>query len=298
MLIPEIDLSQINKIQIDQYNRINAVFVIDKPIGLGSHDVVDQVRHILRTRHVGHAGALDPFASGMLLILVGKYTKYTDAFIAMDKSYAANILLGIKTLTQDSEGNILEQKDVTLTELPEQKKLEEMLSAKFQPGYLQFVPLFSSVKIAGQKLRVLARKAKAIKYLAPGKVELEMPGSNNTTEIISVNLPAKEIKISELQLKSIKTLDQVIIANEKVTGQFVDLELNVSCSKGTYIRQLAEDVGLTMGLPAYLQELRRTRVGDFKEELLCSISDIEAQALAANILPKEDKRLLPKLQDK
>jgi len=267
MIIPEIPSTIINKIFLDQYKQVSGVFLIDKPVGLGSHDIVIQARKALRTKRVGHAGALDPFATGMLIILVGKFTKYSEALTNLDKSYKAGVLLGKKTTTQDPEGEALAEQAVKVEDLPSLKEIETKLQKKFMPGYLQYVPLFSSVKLDGEKLRVLARKAKSVKFVKPGLVELELPTKNGEFENFKLELPAKNVDLKVLDTLEIKQTEDKAV-----------LTIEVSCSKGTYIRQLAEDIGIELNIPASLISLRRTRIGEFLDNNLISVADLKTLA--------------------
>lgn len=283
MLIPEINLANINKIERDLYGRVSAVLLINKPVGITSHDVVDGVRRALQTRRVGHAGALDPFADGLLIVLVGKYTQYTEALIAQDKSYFAEVVFGLQTTTQDPEGDIIDQKPVEISDLPELPILQEQLQKAFMPKYEQSVPLFSSVKLKGEKLRVLARSAQEFEYLPDGKMKLNFAnpfkydGTVATSHIIT--LPRKEVKISALELASLEAETETKIVGQPIAGKFVSLKLSVSCSKGTYIRQLAEDIGQQLELPAFLTNLRRTSIASFSLAQAVSIEEVAALPL-------------------
>ncbi len=290
MLIPEISESIINQLQTDFYKRVDGFFVINKPAGVTSHDIVDDVRKILRTRKVGHAGALDPFATGVLIVLVGKYTRYTEALIAEDKSYLAEVVLGKSTTTQDPEG------EVTLVANDEQLKnfwdlgldehsITEVLKKNFEPGYAQLVPLFSSVKIGGMKLRVLARKAKQVERLSAGKYKLQLHDANGSLEEVLVDLPSREVRISDLDCS------QVSKWTDEHGMVFPQLKVAVSCSKGTYIRQFAEDIGDLYSLPAFLTGLQRTSVGRYKLSAAITIAQLYDYAKSEKLHKTEDEPL-------
>jgi tRNA pseudouridine55 synthase len=287
MLIPEIAEQIINKIGLDAYNRVSAVLLIDKPAGVTSHDIVDDVRKVLRTRKVGHAGALDPFASGLLVVLVGKYTRYTEALIQQDKSYLAEVTLGLSTTTQDPEGTVVQQSDTFLSDLPDSVELTKTLQAKFMPGYDQQVPLYSSVKVSGHKLRSLARSATSIEKLESGNLLIKLPGKNGAVEEFELELPIKNIKISKLECKEIAEVQGIKLDSKEVTGHFVSAKIEVACSKGTYIRQLAEDIGNVLGRPAFLSGLSRTRVGAFFLENALSVEQLYNQSKEIGIQTKE-----------
>ena len=203
------------------------LLLIDKPAGITSHDVVDRIRRIYKTRRVGHAGTLDPFATGLLIVGVNKATKQLTALVGLDKTYVATARLGATSTTQDPEGTITETEGASAKQ-PTREQIEEALNA-FRGGYLQTAPIFSAKKVNGQKLYELARKG----------------------EGADVVLPQKQVTISELTV-----LDYA----------WPTLTLQVSCSSGTYIRALAQDIGLKLGCGAYLTALRRTRIGAYSIE--------------------------------
>ena len=207
------------------------LLLIDKPAGITSHDVVDRIRRIYKTRRVGHAGTLDPFATGLLIVGINKATKQLTALVGLDKTYIATARLGATSTTQDPEGTITETEGTSegaSKEPPTKEQVEEALET-FRGGYLQTAPIYSAKKVNGQKLYELARKG----------------------EGADVVLPQKQVTISELTI-----LDYA----------WPTLTLQVSCSSGTYIRALAQDIGLKLGCGAYLTALRRTRIGAYSIE--------------------------------
>jgi tRNA pseudouridine55 synthase len=290
MLIPEIDSDLVNKIFVDAYKRVSGVFLIDKPVGVTSHDVVDDVRKVLRTRKVGHAGALDPFASGVLIILVGKYTKYTEALINLDKTYVADVVLGVSTTTQDPEGEVINSKDVNAKDeekLLDQEMMDSLLKEKFQPRYEQLVPIYSSVKLDGQKLRKLARAAEKVEKLERGKVKLHYKSGDEQI----IDLPTREVKIAELELHSTELLDRVQLDKSSLSGKFINYKIEVTCSKGTYIRQLAEDIGYQFDYPSFLSDLSRTAISKFSLQNAILVDDLYVQAKSLGILRVDKSEL-------
>jgi len=264
---------EINKIEIDEFGKPNGVLILDKPVGITSHDLVDETRKKYKTRKVGHAGTLDPFASGKMIVLIGKATKLSDSFLGLDKEYIADIVLGVSTKTGDVEGEIKETKEV---KIDKEKLLNEINN--FPKEYLQYVPIYSSVKIKGNKLRELARKSdrfevientestevskKTIKFYKDEKVLFES------------SLPAKVVKLYEFELVSFEekelsfyknslSLKLIDLLNEKGITKLPVAQVRVKCSKGTYIRQLAEDLGVSLSIPACLFALRRTKIGNY-----------------------------------
>lgn len=194
------------------------ILLVDKPQGITSHDVVDSVRRLYRTRRVGHAGTLDPMATGLLIILVGKATKASDQLMAQDKEYLGEATLGIVTDTQDAEGETLETHPVpVITEAQVRAALTSMLGNQFQ-----IPPMHSAKKIGGKKLYELARQG------------VEIP-----REPRAINLTAFEL----------------------ISWESPRINFRVRCTKGTYVRTLALDLGRKLGPGAHLSMLRRTRSG-------------------------------------
>lgn len=194
------------------------VLLVDKPQGITSHDVVDCVRRLYRTRRVGHAGTLDPMATGLLILLVGPATKASDQLMAQDKEYLGEATLGVVTDTQDAEGRTLETNAVPeITEARVRAALAAMLGDQ-----LQVPPMHSAKKIGGRKLYELARKG------------------------VEVVREPRAISLAEFTL----------LAWESPRIRFL-----VRCTKGTYVRTLAFDLGRRLGPGAHLSMLRRTRSG-------------------------------------
>lgn len=204
-------------------NRYNGIVLIDKPSGVTSHDVVQNVRYMLQQREVGHTGTLDPLATGLLVLCLGKATKVAQFICGMDKSYAADIRLGIRSTTYDAEGVT---DDVARGEVPEftPAQLQNTLTG-FVGIQLQKVPAHSAVRVNGQHLYELARQGETVEQ------------------------PIREVEIGSIQMTGYES---------------PMLHIVVQCSKGTYIRTLAHEIGERLGCGAYLAGLRRTTVGPFK----------------------------------
>jgi tRNA pseudouridine55 synthase len=202
---------------------LEGVLLIDKPEGMTSHDVVDRVRHKLKMKRVGHAGTLDPNATGLLIILVGKATKLSQFLMGLDKTYEGVITLGVETTTQDAEGEVLSERPVP--ELSEEQVREAMKG--FEGDQYQTPPMFSAKKVEGVPLYKLARKGKTI-----------------------------EREPRFIHVASFK-LDR---------WESPDIEFTLACSKGTYVRTIANDLGEKLGCGGYLKELRRTDIERFRIE--------------------------------
>lgn len=211
---------------------MDGIIIVDKPKGYTSHDVVNVVKKTLNTSKVGHTGTLDPNATGVLPVLVGKATKISKYLIEHDKTYIAELALGEKSSTGDIEGEIIERKEVpNVTE----EQIKEVLQ-KFLGKQMQTPPIYSSIKINGKK---------AYEYARSGQ---------------TIEIPAREIEIMEISLLNFE--DNIIT-------------FKVSCSKGTYIRVLCEDIATKLGTVGLMQNLRRTRVDKFDIKDACALGNLD-----------------------
>lgn len=208
---------------------------VDKPLGMTSHDVVNQVRRVVGTKKVGHAGTLDPFATGLLILGINKATRLLGFLLGLDKSYRASMRLGVTTDTDDHTGSITAQTATSnLTETEIRQAFATHVGAR-----LQVPSTFSAKKIKGVKAYELARSG------------------------INVSLEAKEVQISSLRIQSIQTQLDV-----------VDVEFEVRCSSGSYIRAIARDIGNELGVGGHLTQLERTTIGDFSLAQATSLNDL------------------------
>lgn len=199
---------------------LNGIVVVNKPSGITSHDVVDRVRRKFKMRRIGHAGTLDPLATGVLVVLVGKGTKLFDQFVGFDKGYRATLILGKKTTSADIQGELVEEKvwgDIT------EQQVCDMFETFLGEGE-QIPPMVSAVKVGGERLYKLARQG------------------------IEVKRDARPIRIDKIELL-------------RFEPPYVEFLLE--CSKGTYVRQFAEDVGDKLGCGACISQIERTKVGSF-----------------------------------
>jgi len=208
--------------------------LVDKPTGWTSHDVVNKIRRIFTVKRVGHAGTLDPLATGLLILLIGReYTKMQDQFLKQDKTYLCALQLGMTTDSFDSTGKILEQADWEKVVAVQDKDIVTTMQS-FQGEYLQTVPAFSAVKRDGQKLYTLARSG-----------ELQH---------MQLELPQRLV-----QIQSIANIE--IMRNLEKKQMTVSFE--VACGSGTYIRSLVQDIGIKIQVGATLIALRRTKIGTY-----------------------------------
>ena len=232
--------------------RLDGVLLLDKPVGLGSNTVLQSVKRMFGAAKAGHAGTLDPLASGLLVILFGEATKLSQLPLEADKEYLALVQLGVTTTTGDAEGEVLERNTCEVT----QDAIEPVLS-RFRGDLEQVPPMFSALKQAGRPLYALAREGR------------EVPRA------------ARRIRVH--------ALEHLGLTDDR-------LELRIRCSKGTYIRTLAEDIGQALGCGAHLAALRRTASGSFHIEQSATLDQLEKGSPAerdAKLLPVE--RLLGEL---
>ena len=204
---------------------MNGVIIVDKEKGKTSFDEIRDIRKKYNIKKVGHAGTLDPMATGVLIILVGETTKLSDYLMNHDKEYIATLKLGKKTDTGDSEGKIIEEKEIPNLS---KENVQNVLNT-FIGKSKQIPPMYSAIKVNGKKLYEFAREGKEIER--------------------------QERKIEIYFLEIIKLIED----NKKIA----EIEFKVNCSKGTYIRTLCEDIAEKLGTCGYMKELRRTRVGRF-----------------------------------
>ena len=214
---------------------MDGIILIDKPKGVTSHDIVYKVKKLLNEK-VGHTGTLDPNATGVLPLLVGRGTKLSKYLINHDKTYIVTLKLGEKTDTADSEGKVIEKKEVSKEVFSKEKLLQTF--SNFTGKILQTPPIYSAIKVNGKKLYEYARKGQEI-----------------------------EIKPREIEIYKISLIEINQIANT--------IEFEASCSKGTYIRSLCEDIAKELNTVGYMKELRRVQVGEFLIKDSITVEDLQ-----------------------
>ena len=211
---------------------MNGIVIVDKPEGWTSNDVVSKLKGVLHTRRVGHGGTLDPMATGVLPVFVGRATRAVEFFEHAEKTYETVLRLGITTDTEDITGTVLTQRDVSVTE-----EMVEAVLSQFRGDILQVPPMYSALKVNGQKLYDLARKGK------------------------EVERQPRPITIHELTLLGME-------AN--------GVRLRVRCSKGTYIRTLCKDIGEALGCGGCMAQLRRVQAGEYTAEKAVPLAELIA----------------------
>lgn len=223
---------------------LNGVLMLDKAPAASSNAALQQAKRLYQAAKAGHAGTLDPLATGLLPILFGEATKFSSDLLEADKSYAAEIRLGVSTTTADAEGEVIAERAVSVT-------LDELAAAllHFSGSILQTPPLYSALKHAGKPLYAYARAG------------------------IQIEREPRRVTIHALNLQWFE-------------GEW--LALSVTCSKGTYIRSIAHDLGEMLGCGAHLAALRRTAVGRFGLDCAHTLASLEAMPAA-----ERDECLLP-----
>jgi tRNA pseudouridine55 synthase len=198
---------------------LQGILLVNKPQGITSFSLIRSLRRLTGIKKIGHAGTLDPFATGVMIILIGRdYTRLSDKLLLQEKEYLATVSLGVTTDTYDCDGKVVARSK----KIPTQDEVDQAIS-RFQGEIEQIPPMYSAKKIRGKRLYELARKGETVER-SPAKVNLQ-------TEILSYSYPS--------------------------------IKLQVSCSKGTYIRSIAHEVGQLLGCGAHLSKLNRTRSGAF-----------------------------------
>ena len=214
----------------------NGILLIDKPVGMTSFGVVARVRRVLSQQQakkvkVGHTGTLDPFATGLLILVIGKECKNAGNYSKLDKVYEATIRLGKNSTTGDPEGEIIDISDIII---PTQEEIELILS-NFRGEIIQQPPIYSAIKIGGQRAYKLAREGKTIE------------------------MPERQVTIHNLEI---------------IDYKYPELKVKAHVSSGTYIRTLAEDIGRTLKTGAYCIQLRRISIAKWGVEQAKQLSDM------------------------
>lgn len=223
---------------------VDGALLLDKPVGLSSNAALQSVKRLFGARKAGHAGTLDPLASGLLLLLFGEATKFAGPLLDAEKEYLAMLKLGETTATGDAEGQVLQRKDVEVSVAQVSAALRG-----FRGSIEQLPPMHSALKRGGVPLYRLARQG------------------------VEVERAPRRVEIAELEMLRFEP---------------PRLELRVRCSKGTYIRTLAEDIGAALGTGAHLGALRRTASGRFRLEDaigLPALQELSPQARGERLLP-------------
>lgn len=216
------------------------IVLVDKPSGITSFDVIRQLRRKTGIKKVGHAGTLDPLASGLMILLIGRATKQADRFLKLDKSYRATIQLGATSDTGDAEGSITKVDD----RQPEIMEVKKVL-AGFKGEITQIPPQYSAIKIGGVAAYKRARQGE------------------------SVNMPSRQVTIHSLDLDEYS---------------YPSLMITTSVSSGTYIRTLAEDIGVKLGTGGHITALRRLTIGEYGIDQALSLKELDRELLNSHLM--------------
>lgn len=229
---------------------ITGVLNVDKPAGMTSHDVVARVRRLSRQKRVGHAGTLDPDATGVLVVCLGHATRLADLLAEQGKRYRATLALGCTTTTEDASGDVIERRDAS----PVTEDALRRAIARFVGDIQQVPPMVSAVHHQGKRLYELARKG------------------------VAVERAARQIRIDSIDLLEFRP------------GPAASAELDVVCGKGAYIRTLCADIGAALGSGGHMEALRRTRVGQFETDSASSVTleALEADGVEAHVISAAD----------
>ena len=217
------------------------ILLFDKPLTWTSFDVVNKIRGCIKVKKVGHAGTLDPLATGLLLLCTGKMTKKIDLIQATEKEYLVNLVLGKTTPSYDLESEF--NSETSVDHLSKEIVMQVILS--FQGVQQQFPPMFSAIKVNGERLYSLARQGKEI-----------------------------ELQSREVEIKSIS----------EIKINLPDVQFLMTCTKGTYVRSLVSDIGKKLGVGAYMSALRRTKVGEYSVEKAYQIPEFVDHIKSLNVI--------------
>lgn len=231
-----------------QRRPVHGVLLLDKPIGLSSNDALQKAKWLLRAEKAGHTGTLDPLATGVLPLCFGAATKFSQLHLDADKTYETTVRLGVKTITADAEGEVISERPVTCTV----GQVVEVLD-RFMGPIAQVPPMYSALKKDGKALYEYAR-------------------AGETVEREARHVVIHDLELLEMQLE----------------GDAPFLRLRVTCSKGTYIRTLGEDIAEALGCGGHLSALRRVATGPFDESDCVTLEDLTAMDE-----PQREARLMP-----
>lgn len=215
---------------------MNGILLIDKPKGITSRDVINQICKTLNTKKVGHTGTLDPLATGVMVVCIGKYTKLVEILTNYNKTYEAEIILGTLTDTLDITGNVIKEENVHI----EKERIINTLK-NFECEYEQEVPIYSAVRIDGKRLYEYARSS------------------------IDIKLPKRKVKICSIEL----------ISDIKYENNKTVFKIRCDVSKGTYIRSLINDIALSLNTIGIMNELRRIKQGNFVINDCYNLDDVK-----------------------
>lgn len=215
---------------------VSGILLLDKPAGMSSNQALQRAKRLFAAAKAGHTGSLDPLATGVLPLCFGEATKFSQYLLDADKVYESCFCLGVATDTGDAEGEVVQRADASALTLP----VIETALADFRGAIEQQPPMYSAIKRDGQPLYKLARAG------------------------IEVDRPSRTVQIRRLEVRDFRP------------GEWAQLDVEVACSKGTYVRSLAMDIGEQLGVGGHVRELRRTAVGPFRIEECVPLTTLQA----------------------
>ena len=230
---------------------VDGVLLLDKPVGLSSNDALIRAKRVLNAKKAGHTGTLDPFATGLLPLCFGEATKFSQDLLEADKTYEATVHLGIMTNTGDTEGEAIETVPAEVVDAVTEAQIEAAL-ARFRGPILQVPPMYSALKRDGKAYYEYAREG------------------------ITLEREARPVTIHALEL---------------ISYEAPFLKIRVTCSKGTYVRVLGEDIGAALGCGAHLNALRRTQVGPLTIDGMITMEALQAHSAPLTLLAPVDALL-------
>ncbi|MEO0024883.1 MAG: hypothetical protein RL196_1324 [Actinomycetota bacterium] len=257
----------------------SGLVLVDKPAGMTSHDVVARVRRLAGTKKVGHAGTLDPLATGLLVLGINSATKLLTFVVGEDKTYIATIRLGAATVTDDAEGDFLISDSRPAADVAQ--RLAELVGAD---GRVLPEPIKAQVRLLTGEILQVPSSVSAIKVDGERAYALVRGGD-------TVKLKARPVVVSRFEV-----LGEPRVLSEDIDGEahgFIDLDVIVDCSSGTYIRALARDLGNALGVGGHLTALRRTRIGGYDLTMAQALPDRDQVAALVSALPLGGLKLEP-----
>lgn len=260
-----------------------SILNINKPVGLTSRDVLNRLQRIYNYNHFGHAGTLDPLASGVLIVLVSEATKKQDYFMLLKKTYKTRIFFGVTSPTYDLEGPYTINPNLEIFETELKTKVEEYLNS-ILGKFNQVVPIYSSKKLNGKELYTYARKGKDVGELPAKEVELK----SFKIDLLKIDSLAKESSLREALKKdfsfslNVHNIDANTTLSEEYkkrfeffSSNFPFVDITLKTGKGFYVRSLANDLGNFLGCGALMGSLERSAIGDYKIEDSKKLEDFE-----------------------
>lgn len=255
---------------------INGILLLDKPKGMTSNQALQTAKQLFSASKVGHTGSLDPLATGLLPLCFGEATKFSQFLLNADKIYCVSACLGFKTNTGDAEGEVIESRPIPNYSLDQ---LESVLSA-FRGSISQIPPMFSALKHNGQPLYKLARQGIVVERNPRTVTIHSLRVLDSSDEGSYSQQGCFWLGAAKVSNRSVYNLHEDCESVATYSSAKSILNLEIKCSKGTYIRTLIEDIGATLGCGAYVHDLRRLGVANYRVEQMVSLEELQSLSLA------------------